>query len=311
MPTKPKLSKIIGQGSVYKMLQMAADNDMPALLIGHTGTGKTSIIQDVANVRNQPWTRFNLTGDTTVDEFVGKYTLAGGATVWEDGILLQAMKSGNWLIIDEINVALPEILFALHSLLDDDKFVVVASHSGEVVRPHKNFRLFATMNPVEEYAGTKELNKAFMSRFNIVLEVNYAPKKDEIEIVHQHTGLDKLTASKMVDLATLIRRAKKQDKVFYTCSTRDLIHWAKVATLSDIETGFTVAVLNKAMTDSAYLKQLYDSTIARYNALDSAMGDESLTVDWFEGKLKLINEHEAQFESRVQDAVRAKLESLV
>lgn len=303
-------SKIVGQKKVYKLLEMAADHNMAALLIGETGTGKTSIVQDIANCRNQPWTRFNLTGDTTVDEFVGKYTLSGGNTVWEDGILLQAMKKGHWLIVDEINVALPEILFALHSLLDDDRFVVVAAHDGQIVRPHNDFRFFATMNPVEEYAGTKELNKAFQSRFNMVLEMGYSPKKDEIEIVHQHTGLNKLEIAKMVDVAIKVRAAKKADKVFYTCSTRDLIHWARVTVLSDIETGFTVAVLHKAQSDKLEMVRIYDAVIARYTQLDNNLGDQPLTVDWFEEQLKIIKTSEAEIDRRIQEGIKIKLASL-
>lgn len=304
-------SKIIGQKKIYSLLEMAADHDMPALLIGDTGTGKTSIVQDIANVRGQDWRRYNLTGDTTVDEFVGKYELEQGATVWRDGILLQAMKAGHWLIVDEINVALPEILFALHSLLDDDKFIVVAGHNGEIVKPHEDFRLFATMDPVEEYAGTKELNKAFKSRFNVVIAMNYPPKKDEIAIVEAHTGLDKLAITKMVDVAKLIRTAKTQDEVFYTCSTRDLIHWAKVTKLTDIETGFTVSVLNKALADAPTLISLYDQVMARYNALTKVVGEDKLVIDWFEDNLQRINEQEASFDARVKEAVKAKLEALV
>lgn len=304
-------SKIIGQKKIYSLLEVAADHNLPALIIGDTGTGKTSIIQDIANCRDQEWRRFNLTGDTTVDEFVGKYTLAAGATVWEDGILLQAMKAGHWLIVDEINVALPEVLFALHSLLDDDRFVVVAGHNGEVVRPHEDFRFFATMNPVEEYAGTKELNKAFQSRFNIVLEMEYPPKKDEIAIVEQHTALDKLSIAKMVDVATAIRALKKGEKVFYTCSTRDLIHWAKMTKLTDMETGFTVAVLHKGMSDRKALVQTYDKVVARYNALDKSLVDESLTVDWIEKKMEEIANHETTFETRVQNEVKARVASIM
>lgn len=309
--TKPIQSRIVGQKKVYKLLQLAADHDMPALLIGETGTGKTSIIQDIANCRGQEWRRFNLTGDTTVDEFVGKYELEAGQTVWRDGILLQAMKDGHWLIVDEINVALPEILFALHSLLDDDKFVVVAGHNGEVVRPHEKFRFFATMNPVEEYAGTKELNKAFKSRFNIVMEMTYPNKKDEIEIVRQHTKLDKLAIAKMVDVAIMVRREKAADKVFYTCSTRDLIHWAKVTVLTDLETGFTVSVLHKAGTDRKNLVAIYDHVIAKYNGMEEQIGADKLTIEWFQENLQRINESEALIDQRVKDGIKAKLAGLV
>ncbi len=80
--------------------KIAADNDMSVLLIGETGTGKTSLVQELAGEAKKKAIRFNLTGETTVDEFVGKYTLKDENTVWEDGILLQAIKKGRWLIVD-------------------------------------------------------------------------------------------------------------------------------------------------------------------------------------------------------------------
>ena len=39
------------------------------------------------------------------------------------------------------------------------------------------------MNPTVDYVGTKELNKAFLSRFPIVMEVDYLPEEREIEVV--------------------------------------------------------------------------------------------------------------------------------
>lgn len=309
--TPPVKSQIVGQKKIITMLELAADHCLPVLLVGETGTGKTSIIQDRANVRGQQWTRFNLTGDTTVDEFLGKYTLLGGATVWEDGILLQAMKAGHWLIVDEINVALPEILFALHSLLDDDRFVVVAGHNGEVVRPHENFRFFATMNPVEEYAGTKELNKAFASRFPMILEMTYPPKTDEVKIVVQHSGLDKLMVAKMVDVAKVIRGLKADQKVFYTCSTRDLIHWAKITHYTDIETGFTVAILGKALGERKELIQVYDQIMDKYQDMFKSLSSEGLTVDEFEEKYTKITEIERNFEQLVEAGVKSKLQTML
>lgn len=306
-----KASKIVGQTDVKKMLAVAAKRNYPALLVAETGTGKTSIIQDLADQADKPWVRFNLTGDTTVDEFVGKYTLRAGETVWEDGILIQAMKNGHWLIVDEINVALPEILFALHSLLDDDRFVVVANHRGEVVRPHEDFRFFATMNPVEEYAGTKELNKAFQSRFTMIITLVWPGKKDEIKIVTQHTGIGSLTAAKIVDVASLIRRAKQDNKIFYTCSTRDLIHWAKLIDDLDVEKGFNLAVLNKApQADRKILIETYDKLMGRYTTLEQEVKSE-LTIEWFEAKYKTIVEAEATIEAKVRDELRKKLSGIV
>lgn len=287
--------EIIGQDTNKKILNVGIDKNYPVLLIGETGTGKTSIIREAAILRKQPWIRFNLTGETTVDEFVGKYELDSGKTVWRDGVLLDAMKNGKWLIVDEINVALPEILFVLHSLLDDDKMVTVAQHSGEVVKPHEDFRFFATMNPTDEYAGTKELNKAFQSRFSIVLTLHYPPAKVEAKIVADKTGVDLETATKMADVAVALRKAKQDEKIFYTCSTRDLLHWGNLVAELGHGESFRVAILNKSNGDAGAISEIYRHVVGRY--VDIEKPEITLTIDWFEGQQQAIVDERKKFES--------------
>lgn len=282
--------KILGQEQNLKLIDLAADNNLSVLLIGETGSGKTSMIQAKAEERKQKAIRFNLTGETTVDEFVGKYVLRGGETVWEDGILLKAMKEGLWLIVDEINVALPEILFVLHSLLDDDKHVVVAQHETETVTPHKNFRFFATMNPTDEYSGTKELNKAFKSRFQCILMVEYPNNKIEMEIIKHHVpSIDTNLVTKMITVANKIRAMKQKEEIFFTLSTRDLIQWAKLTTLTgDIETGFRNTIQNKANGDGEKIQQVFESTVAKYKSLTDA--GIQINEEYYERRWKEIKQ---------------------
>jgi MoxR-like ATPase len=301
--SKIKLTRddIIGQDDNKRMLQIAIKYDMPVLLIGETGTGKTTIIREQANLYEKKWARFNLTGETTVDEFVGKYELEGGQTVWRDGILLQAMKEGKWLIVDEINVALPEILFVLHSLLDDDKMVTVAQHSGEVVKPHEDFRFFATMNPCDEYAGTKELNKAFQSRFNMILILDYPDSATESKIVKDKADIDDTTASMMADVAIALREAKSKDKIYYTCSTRDLIYWGNLVNKGlDTDEAFKVSVLNKAPADKDAIREIYKAITGRYISLDSEVGGK-LSVEYLEAQFKKLKAEKKAFENTKQD----------
>lgn len=257
-------NKIVGQEEVKKFLDVGVDNNMPVLLVGETGTGKTSLVRDIASDRNKTYTRFSITGETTVDDFVGKHTLKDGNVVWQDGILLTAAKNGHYLVVDEINAALPEILFVLHSLLDDDKYIVVPQLGNKTVKPHKNFRFFATMNPVDEYAGTKELNKAFMSRFAMVLEVDYPETSVETQILIDRCGVDAFDARQMVDVAIGVRRAKHEDKVFYTMSTRDLIYWGKLMDKLNIHEAFRVAVRNKSEGDAETVEKIYASVMSDY-----------------------------------------------
>lgn len=226
-------------------IKVAIINNKPVLLKGETGVGKTSAIRYLASKTKNGFRRVNLNGSTTVDEFVGRWKLnKDREMVWIDGVLVEAMRKGLWLVCDEINACLPEISFVLHSLLDDDRMIVLSSKDGEIVRPHPDFRFFATMNP--EYAGTHALNHAFEDRFPIVVYVDYPTASQEVEIVSRKSGnLDKVTISKMVAVAAKARVAFKAEQIMSSFSTRKLIDWATLAKTFSVTEAFRYSVLNK------------------------------------------------------------------
>jgi MoxR-like ATPase len=82
---------------------------------------------------------------------------------WVDGDLVKAMKRGELVILDEVNLAPPEVLERLNSAFDDDGNIVLAEHDNEVVNRHENFRIYATMNP-SSYGDRNQLNASFRSR---------------------------------------------------------------------------------------------------------------------------------------------------
>lgn len=306
--TKLAIHAILGQDKIKKQLDVAVELDMPVLVVGDTGTGKTTIIKELAEKYNRDYVRFNLTGETSVDEFVGKYVLEEKKTKWEDGVLLQAMKKGHWLIVDEVNVALPEILFVLHSLLDDDKHVMVANHDGEIVRPHENFRFFGTMNPVDEYAGTKDLNKAFKSRFGMILNMEYPDPKTEVEVVAGKGGVEKDAAAEMVDTAVKIRQAKENNEVFYTCSTRDLIQWASLSEKLGVVDAFEVAILNKANGDREFIARIYADITGKY--IKAKASGMKLNIDYYADQEKKLAKKKREFAKQkveMEEEVKRKL----
>ena len=226
----PESQSFTDHDNLLPQLGYAIKENLPVLLIGETGTGKTSAIRYLASQTNNAFRRLNLNGSTTVDEFVGKILINKDGTYWVDGILIDAMRNGHWLLLDEINAALPEVLFVLQSLLDDDKMVVISDKEDkEVVRPHKNFRLFASMNPAENYVGTKELNKALMSRFPMVIEVKYpTPELEQQIIENRFPSVPKKDIELIVEFANQLRETHKAQEIDFICSTRDLLNWCKV-----------------------------------------------------------------------------------
>lgn len=234
--------------SYLEKLAYGVANNLPVLLIGETGVGKTQSVRYLAWKTNNGLRRVNLNGATTVDEFLGKLLINEQGTYWVDGVLVDAMRSGDWMLLDEINACLPEIAFCLHSLLDDDRMVVLTEHDGRIVRPHPNFRLFASMNPSEEgrYSGTKSLNEALLDRFPMVIRMDYLPEEEEVEAVIAQSGNDdRELVTRMVRVANDVRDAIHNEKIFGSFSTRRVIDWARLSLQFDVRESAYYTVLNK------------------------------------------------------------------
>jgi cobaltochelatase CobS len=205
------------------------------MLIGHTGTGKTSLVEQLAAHSNQGTLRSNLNGQTTIGEFVGLWTVKGGETVWVDGVLPKAMKEGLWLILDEIDFAEPAILSVLNAVLEKNGKLMLKEKGHEIVTPHKDFRIFATANGVGcmsdfrgLYQGTNIMNEAFLDRWRCY-HVDYLPAEEEAKVLA--ATVDKMTiglASQLVKVGNMIREAFKKEEVSCTMSLRRLIDWSEL-----------------------------------------------------------------------------------
>ncbi len=150
----------------------------PCLLEGETSVSKTSVVLYLASLLQQPVVRLNLNGQTDTGELVGRFVPRDDAGAdderkhpwrWQDGLVVTAMKRGWWVVLDELNLAEPQILERLNPALERVPSLVLTEHRGEVighggepVSPH--FRLFATMNPAE-YAGRSALSPAYRDRW--------------------------------------------------------------------------------------------------------------------------------------------------
>lgn len=91
---------------------------------------------------------------------------------FQESCLPQAMRCGWWLLLDEMNLAEPQILERLNSALETPATLVLSENDGTVFGPngdvpvHEQFRLFATLNPAE-YSGRSVLSPAFRDRWSV------------------------------------------------------------------------------------------------------------------------------------------------
>lgn len=88
--------------------------------------------------------RINNHKDTDIDEYIGKFVpTKEGKIEFKEGQLVTCMEKGHWLLLDELNLAKSEILEALNRVLDDNRELYVPELQ-KIIKPHKNFRIFAT-----------------------------------------------------------------------------------------------------------------------------------------------------------------------
>lgn len=237
---------LVGLESQRKMLKSCVTAGKPAVLIGDTGTGKTSLVKELAAEMGLEVMRVNLNGGTTPDKLEGRFQLDGKRTYFQYGVVPEAMRDGKLLLLDELNAALPDTLFTLHPLLEEQPRFFVPD-TGEEFTPHENFRVVATMNPTHDYAGTRQLNMALYSRFGAVIRFDTPRGKQLLDIVvEHHPKADAEVITRVVDVVDKMVELRQQELINTPIGVREAL--AAVTFASDgltLKEAVVAAVGNK------------------------------------------------------------------
>lgn len=201
----------------------------PILLQGPTSSGKTSMIEYLANISGNKFVRINNHEHTDLQEYLGTYSSANdGKFQYKDGVLVDALRYGKWIVLDELNLAPTDVLEALNRLLDDNRELLVPE-TQELVRPHPHFMLFATQNPAGLYGGRKYLSRAFRNRF-LELHFDDIPENELEIILRERSQIPQSYGAKIVAVYKRLSLLRQSSRVFEQQNSfmtlRDLFRWA-------------------------------------------------------------------------------------
>jgi nitric oxide reductase NorQ protein len=252
---KEPFYKSIGQE--VAVFEHAFKNNLPLLIKGPTGTGKSRFIEYMAFKLNKPIITVACHEETSATDLLGRYIIQGTETVWKDGPLTRAVKEGAIIYMDEIAEARPDVIVAIHPLTDFRR-VLFLDKLGEEVVANSDFMLVASFNPGYQ-KGFKELKPSTRQRF-VALSFDYPDEKIEREIVIAETAVEADVAKKLVKIANKIRNLTELG-LTETVSTRLLVDAGKL-----IHTGLgkrlsvEVAVVEPLTDDPDVLLALKDMT---------------------------------------------------
>lgn len=206
------------------------------LLVGPKGTGKTSVVKELAAHARVPLFRVNGSGGLTETKLKGRRIALGGSQEFLAGPLTLAMETGAWLLIDEFSGLPPEVALTLFPVLEPGESVLLEEAiPPRFVRRHPDFRIFATDNVIGAaqedsrfaYVGAHpDTNEALLDRFGLTLQVDYMPVEEEVRRLWAlFPGLPQWHYRTMVRMCLEVRQAKDLGIAF---STRMLTDWCRL-----------------------------------------------------------------------------------
>ena len=203
----------------------------PTFITGLSGNGKTFGVEQACAQLGRELIRVNITIETDEDDLLGGFRLVDGNTAWHDGPVIEAMRRGAVLLLDEIDLASNKIL-CLQSILEGKGLFI--KKTGTFITPTDGFTVVATANTKGKgsddgrFIGTNVLNEAFLERFPITFEQEYPTTATETKMLKGYAKTlgvsDDTFCKRLADWGDIIRKTFYDGGVDEVISTRRLVH---------------------------------------------------------------------------------------
>jgi len=232
VPVQEDVPYYLANGNEETLFEHAWQHQLPVLIKGPTGCGKTRFIRHMAEKLGRPLFTVACHDDLTAADLVGRHLIGEGSTYWVDGPLTRAVREGGICYLDEVVEARKDTTVVLHPLSDDRRILPI-ERTGETLEASPEFMLVVSYNPGYQNL-LKGMKPSTRQRF-ITMRFSYPVSKKEQAIILAETGVAEHRAKQLVSLAHALRALKDHD-LEESASTRLLVYTATL-----IKAGFDPA----------------------------------------------------------------------
>ncbi len=197
----------VAVGHEVEVFERCHRRGLPVLLKGPTGCGKTRFVEHMAWRLGRPLVTVACHDDLSASDLTGRYLIRGGETIWVDGPLAVAARTGAICYLDEVVEAREDTIVVIHPLTDDRK-VLPVDKTGEAIVAAPGFQLVASYNPGYQHA-LKDLKPSTRQRF-VSLDFDFPAAAIEAQIVAHESGVKSSVAVSLVEVAHRVRRLRDQ-----------------------------------------------------------------------------------------------------
>ncbi len=229
--------EVVGRRPELRLLLSAIHRRKAVLLVGLPGVSKTTMLRALArHLGTEPDRFIDVTGDEqlTAQILVGTFdpalVLKGGyqPDYFMPGPLARAMLAGGILYVEELNRAPSGALNALMTALSEG-YIEVPRFGRVEARP--GFTVVGALNPLDD-VGTARLSRGLADRF-IVLELDYQPAEEELEIVRRRCGSER--AAFQVFAIEICRESRRHPELRHGASVRAAIDFVDLLDSYDLD----------------------------------------------------------------------------